>query len=114
VDDEAPIAKIGSQALERLGYTVSIRTSSREALALFRTKPNDFDLVITDMTMPNMTGDSLAIELMKIRPDIPVILCTGYSKNISEESVSEIGIKAFIYKPIVKADLAKNCPKSIG
>jgi len=106
VDDEAPIAKMGAQNLERLGYTVSIRTSSIEALALFRTKPNDFDLVITDMTMPNMTGDRMAIELMQIRPDIPVILCTGYSKNISEESASEIGIKAFIYKPIVNADLS--------
>ena len=56
--------------------------------------------------MPNMTGDRMAIELMQIRPDIPVILCTGYSKNISEESASEIGIKAFIYKPIVNADLS--------
>ena len=111
VDDEAPIAKIGGKALERLGYTVSIRTSSIETLELFRTKPNDFDLVITDMTMPNMTGDRMAIELMKIRPDIPVILCTGYSKNISEESASEIGIKAFIYKPVVKADLAKTVRK---
>ena len=111
VDDEAPIAKIGDKALERLGYTVSIRTSSIEALALFRTKPNDFDLVITDMTMPNMTGDSLAIELMKIRPDIPVILCTGYSKKISDESASEMGIKAFLYKPIVKAYLAKTVRK---
>ncbi|RLB76707.1 MAG: hypothetical protein DRH24_17435 [Deltaproteobacteria bacterium] len=107
VDDEAPIAKIGGQALQRLGYTVSIRTSSKEALELFRTKPNDFDLVITDMTMPNMTGDSLANELMKIRPDIPVILCTGYSKNITDETAAKIGIKAFAYKPIVKADLAK-------
>ena len=86
VDDEAPIAKIGGQTLEKLGYTVSIRTNSLEALELFRTKPNDFDLIITDMTMPNMTGDSLAIELMKIRSDIPVILCTGYSKKISNGS----------------------------
>jgi len=107
VDDEASIAKMGGQTLERLGYTVSIRTSSIEALELFRTKPNDFDLVITDMTMPNMTGDRLAIELMKIRPDIPVILCTGYSKRISDETATEMGIKTFIYKPIVKVDLAK-------
>ena len=80
-------------------------------MELFRSKPNDFDLVITDMTMPNMTGDKLAIELMKIRPDIPVILCTGYSKKISDETASEIGIKAFAYKPIVKADLAKTVRK---
>jgi len=111
VDDEVPIAKMGGQSLESLGYTVSIRTSSIEALALFRTKPNDFNLVITDMTMPNMTGDDLAIELMKIRPDIPVIICTGYSKKISDESASEMGIKAFVYKPIVKTDLAKTIRK---
>ena len=111
VDDEAPIAKMGGQTLEGLGYTVSIRTSSIEALELFRTKPDDFDLVITDMTMPNMTGDKLAVEMMKIRPDIPVIICTGFSKKISDDSIATIGIKAFAYKPIVKADLAKTVRK---
>jgi two-component system cell cycle sensor histidine kinase/response regulator CckA len=78
---------------------------------LFRSKQDDFDLVVTDMTMPNMTGDKLAIELMKIRSDISVIICTGYSKKISGEIASEIGIKAFAYKPIVKADLAKTVRK---
>jgi PAS domain S-box-containing protein len=107
VDDEAPIAKMGSQILERLGYSVTTLTSSIEALELFQAKPDDFDLVVTDMTMPNMTGDKLAVELMKIRSDIPVILCTGYSKKISDEIAAEIGIKAFAYKPVVKADLAK-------
>ncbi len=111
VDDEAPIAKMGSQVLEQLGYAVTTRVSSVEALELFRTRPNDFDLVFTDMTMPNMTGDKLAVELMKIRPDIPVILCTGYSKKISDDSATAIGIKAFAYKPIVKADLAKTVRK---
>ena len=107
VDDEASIAKMGSQILKRLGYTVTTRTSSIEAFELFRSKPNDFDLVITDMTMPNLTGDKLATELMKIRPDIPVILCTGYSNKISDETASEIGINAFAYKPVAKATLAK-------
>ena len=79
--------------------------------SFFRAKPKDFDLVITDMTMPNMTGDKLTGELMKIRSDIPVILCTGYSKKISEETAKDIGIKAFAYKPIVKADLAKTVRK---
>ncbi len=111
VDDEAPIAKMGGQILERLGYSVTTRTSSAEVVALFRSKPNDFDLVITDMTMPNMIGDELAVELMKIRADIPVILCTGYSKKITDDTVAAIGIKAFIYKPIVKADLAKTVRK---
>ena len=111
VDDEAPIAKMGSKALEQLGYSVITRTSSVEALELFRSKPQAFDLVISDMTMPNMTGDKLAGELMKIRPDISVILCTGYSKKISEESAADIGIKALVYKPVVKADLAKTVRK---
>ena len=111
IDDELPIAKMSSQILLKLGYNVTIRTSTIEAMELFRSKPNDYDLVITDMTMPNMTGDKLAIELMKIRPDIPVVLCTGYSKKISVETASEIGIKAFAYKPIVRADLAKTVRK---
>ncbi len=111
IDDEVSIAKMESQILEGLGYKVATRTSSVEALELFRSKPSDFDLVITDMTMPNMTGDKLAVELMKIRRDIPVILCTGYSKKISGETASEIGIKAFAYKPVIKADLAKTVRK---
>ncbi len=113
VDDEAPIAKIGSQILERLGYTVTTRTSSIEAMELVKSKPNAFDLVVTDMTMPNITGDQLAIELLKIRPDIPIILCTGYSNKVSEENAKKIGINAFAYKPIVKADLAQTVRKVI-
>ena len=107
VDDELPIAKMGSRILERLGYQVTIRTSSIEALELFRTKSDDFDLVITDMTMPNMTGDELAIQLIAFRSDIPIILCTGYSIKITEKEAAKIGIKAFAYKPVVTADLAK-------
>lgn len=107
VDDEYSIAKMGSRILERLGYRVTFHTNSLEALELFRSTPNDFDLVITDMTMPNMTGDRLAMELIAYRPDIPIILCTGYSKNISDQTATQIGIKAFAYKPMAKADLAK-------
>ena len=103
VDDEVLIANMVGQILTRRGYLVTKRTSSLEALALFRRKPQDFDLVITDMTMPKMTGDKLAIELMKIRSDIPVVLITGYSKKISHETASEIGIKAFAYKPVQKS-----------
>ena len=107
VDDELPIAKMNSQILESLGYRVTVRTSSVEALELFRSKPDRFDLVITDMTMPNIKGDKLAAELLKIRFDIPIILCTGFSKGVTEEKISEIGIKALAYKPIVKSELAK-------
>jgi len=80
-------------------------------LYLFLEISTDFDLVITAMTMQNLNGDKLALELMKIRPDIPVILCTGYSKIVSDGSAAKIGIKAFAYKPIVKADLAKTVRK---
>jgi PAS domain S-box-containing protein len=111
VDDEGAIAKMGSQMLERLGYSVTYQTSSIEALKLFHEKPDDFDLVITDMTMSNMPGDKLAAELMKIRQNIPVILCTGYSKKMSDKAASDIGIKAFAYKPVGKADLAKTVRK---
>ena len=77
--------------LERLGYRVVCRTSSIEALELFKNRPDQFDLVITDMTMPNLTGDKLTRQIMGIRPDIPVILCTGFSEQISEESAKNIG-----------------------
>ena len=87
--------------------TITARTSSVEALELFRAGPDDFDQVITDMTMPKLTGDRLAVELMKIRPDIPVILCTGYNNSINPETVSKIGVSALSYKPISKRELAK-------
>jgi PAS domain S-box-containing protein len=111
VDDELPIAKMGSRILERLGYQVAVRTSSIEALELFRSKREDFDLVVTDMTMPNMTGDELAMELIALRSDIPIILFTGYSKKITDEEIAKIGIKAFAHKPVVKAEMAKTVRK---
>ena len=107
IDDEQVLADMGKQMLERLGYEVTIRTSSIEALELFHKKSDQFDLVITDMTMPKMTGDKLAKELMKIRPDIPVMICTGFSERISEEKAKEMGIKAFAMKPLIMRDMAK-------
>jgi DNA-binding NtrC family response regulator len=92
--------------LDRLGYHVVTKSSSLEALELFQTGPEKFDLVITDMTMPNMTGDKLAQEMLFIRPDLPVILCTGYSHQITEEKAKSIGIKEFVFKPIAIDDLA--------
>lgn len=99
VDDEIAIAAMGEQMLIRLGYKVTTRTNSVEALELFDSRKNDFDLVITDTTMPNMTGYQLAVELVRVRPDIPVILCTGYSNKISDVAASGTCIKAFAYKP---------------
>jgi len=93
--------------LERLGYQVTSRTSSIEALEAFRDSPDKFDLVITDMAIPNMSGDRLSAELTKIRSDIPVLLCTGFSETMSEEKAASLGIKGFLWKPIVMKDLAK-------
>jgi len=107
VDDEKAIVEIGQKMLERLGYEVVGRTSSVEALELFRAKPESFDLVITDLTMPNMTGDKLAQELLNLRPDTPIILCTGFSERITEEKAKSLGIREFIMKPLVMKDLAK-------
>ncbi|MBU4319221.1 MAG: response regulator [Proteobacteria bacterium] len=111
VDDEPSIAKSSSIILEGLGYQVTFRTSSVEAIEAFKEKPNFFDLVITDMTMPKISGDKLAAELMKIRPDIPIILSTGYSKNLSDKRVAELGIKALLMKPVLKSDLAHTARK---
>jgi CheY-like chemotaxis protein len=107
VDDENALVDLGHRMLEGLGYSLECRTSSIEALELFRDQPHNFDLVITDMTMPNLTGDKLAAELMTIRPDIPVILCTGFSEQITEEKAQKMGIRKFVLKPMVMYTLAR-------
>jgi PAS domain S-box-containing protein len=101
VDDEMMLAGIGQQMLKRLGYDVVARTSPVEALELFKAKPEHFDLVVTDQTMPGMTGDALAREMMRIRPGLPVIICTGYSQSIDERKAFEMGIRGFVMKPIL-------------
>ena len=111
IDDESALLEIGGQMLERLGYEVVTKRNSVQALELFRAEPDRFDLVITDMTMPHMTGDKLAQGLMEIRPDIPIILYTGHSRLISEERAKEIGIKAFVMKPLVMWNLAETVRK---
>jgi len=107
VDDEEVILQMETLMLERLGYQVTSRTSSLEALEAFRQNPDRFDMVITDMAMPNMPGNKLSIELTKIRPDIPVLLCTGFSETMSEEKATSMGIKGFLLKPIIMKDLAQ-------
>lgn len=107
VDDEEAILTMEKLALERLGYQVTTRTSGIEAFEVFRANLDKFDLVITDMAMPNMPGDKLSAELTKIRPDIPVLLCTGFSENMSEEKASFLGINGFLMKPILMKDLAQ-------
>ncbi|MBR9982638.1 MAG: PAS domain S-box protein, partial [Desulfatitalea sp.] len=106
VDDEEPIVRMETQILERLGYRVTPRTSSVEALAAFQANPAGFDLVITDMAMPNMTGAQMARKLVSIRADIPVILCTGFSEQMTIANAGPAEIKGFLMKPLVRSDLA--------
>jgi signal transduction histidine kinase len=106
IDDEAQIVSMEQQMLENLGYQVTARTDSVEALKEFSQQPQSFDLVITDMTMPQMTGDELAQKLLSIKPDIPVILCTGFNEDITEEKALSMGIQKFVMKPVIKNDLA--------
>jgi len=107
VDDEPTLVKIGKRMLESLGYKVTGRVSAIEALELFKARADSFDLVITDMTMPQMTGDELANELIRLRPEIPVILCTGYSSQINEQQAKAMGIRAFVSKPVLRRDIAE-------
>jgi CheY-like chemotaxis protein len=107
VDDEEILVEMGKSVLEWLGYEVTVTTSSVEALELFRTQPDRFDTVITDYTMPHMTGADLAKEMIRLRPAIPIIMCTGFSERISEEKARDIGIRAFAMKPLNMRDLAE-------
>ena len=106
IDDEEQIVSMEQQMLENLGYEVTARTDSTKALKEFSEQPQNFDLVITDMTMPQMTGDELAQKLLDIKPDIPVILCTGFNEDITEEKALAMGIQKFVMKPVIKNDLA--------
>ena len=107
VDDEEAIVNLEKLMLERLGYHVTERTSSSDALKAFQANPSAFDLVISDMTMPNMTGDQLAKELISVRPDIPIIICTGFSERIDKEKAEAIGVKGLLMKPVVRSEMAK-------
>lgn len=106
IDDEPSIVNMTRQMLERLGYEVDTKMSSIEALELFRSKPDQFDLIITDMTMPSMTGDKLVKEILNIRPDMPTIICTGFSDKIDAEKAKEIGATEYVEKPVDKRNLA--------
>ena len=107
VDDELPIVKLNKKIFEDLGYHVTGFTNSVEALEHFQSKSKDFDIVITDMAMPKLTGDNLARAIGDIRPELPIIICTGYSKKLSANPVEDCNIKAVLKKPIPKSDLVK-------
>jgi PAS domain S-box-containing protein len=107
IDDENAIADLTKRQLESLGYQVTTRTDPIEALEVFKLQPDRFDMVITDMTMPKMTGKELSENLLRIKPSLPVILCTGFSASMDESRAAAIGIKALIFKPILKRDIAQ-------
>jgi len=107
VDDESVIVQVEKQILERLGYQVTDADSSADALKVFQANPEIFDLVITDMNMPNMTGVQLAEKLLAIKPDIPIVLCTGFSEQINKERAEAIGIKGFLMKPVTRSEMAQ-------
>jgi len=113
VDDEMSLVDMWKQMLEDLGYTVEARTSSVEAFQLFSADPGRFDLVITDTTMPNMTGIELSQRIIEIRPGFPIILCTGFSEMITEPQAKALGINAFLTKPILKADMARTVREAL-
>jgi CheY-like chemotaxis protein len=113
VDDEEILVDLGKQMLERLGYQVVSRTSSIEALEAFRANPKKFNLVITDMTMPNMTGETLSKKILAVRPDIPILLCTSFSETISPDKANALGIRNYIMKPLALSDLAVHIRKAL-
>lgn len=107
VDDEPVIVQMQHQILGHLEYQVTGFTSSAEALAAFQKHPEQFDLVLTDMSMPGMNGEQLAREITAVRPDIPVIICTGFSDRLNREIAASIGIKGLLLKPVVMSDMAR-------
>jgi CheY-like chemotaxis protein len=113
VDDEEVQVRTVRDMLERLGYRVIGENDAQEALEVFQSQPDAFDLVITDQTMPRLTGDRLARELLHIRPDIPIILCTGFSEMVDEEGARAIGIREFSLKPLTLRDLANKIRKAL-
>jgi DNA-binding NtrC family response regulator len=109
-----PILKVNKIRLERLGYHVTALSRSKDAVDLFAAQPDDFDLIITDMTMPELTGEALAKECIRVRSEIPIILCTGYSDIISETQAKKIGIREYVMKPILVKNLAEAIRRAVG
>ena len=107
VDDEELLVEMAREMLGRLGYEVVATTDASEAVSVFSGEPHRFQCVITDYAMPKATGVSLAKDLMRIRPDIPIILCTGYSEMISRDEARTMGIREFVVKPLMKREIAE-------
>jgi CheY-like chemotaxis protein len=107
VDDEPSLAVLGKKMLERAGYQVTVQTNSQEALAAFRAAPDRYDLVITDLTMPRLTGVDLASELLKLRPELPIVLATGFGGSMNAPKAKTLGIRELLMKPVTAQSLAE-------
>jgi CheY-like chemotaxis protein len=107
VDDDGALVEVGKQMLEQLGYQVVATSDSRQALYIFQQQGDQFDLVITDYTMPQMTGMDLAQRILDLRPGTPIILCTGYSDSVDADIAEKAGICAFAMKPLAQRELAR-------
>jgi len=114
VDDEPSLTLMGQKILGRLGYQVQTANSPVEALEMFRSKPGKWDLVITDLTMPELTGVDLAKALLEMRPDLPIILCTGFSDQVNEKTLRSIGVRGLLLKPLTIHELAHAVRMAIG
>jgi DNA-binding NtrC family response regulator len=114
VDDEPDILKMAAIMLTQLGYEVTTFSSPLQALERFRADPGVCDIVITDQVMPGMSGDQLATAMMSLRPNLPVILCTGFSETISAPQARAMGIREFVLKPVVKRYMAEAIRRALG
>jgi two-component system cell cycle sensor histidine kinase/response regulator CckA len=107
VDDEIDLTEVARQGLTRYGYSVTPFNNPLDALAVFRARPSEFDVIVTDMTMPRLTGDLLAAEIKRVRPEIPIILVSGFSDRITPEQAKEAGFDGFVDKPLRPTTLAE-------
>ncbi len=105
---------MGEEMLKGLGYMVVPKTNGREALDFFKANPEAFDLIVTDQTMPRMTGVELAREMIGIRSDIPIILATGFSQRVDADSARAAGIRAFVMKPLTRSEIARTIREVLG
>jgi CheY-like chemotaxis protein len=113
VDDEEDIVVAAKVLLEQLGYRVTAFTAGPEALEAFRARPDGFDLVLADQTMPHLSGLELAAELLKMRPGLPIIICTGYSETLTPEKVRALGVRELLPKPLAPLQLAQSVRREL-
>ena len=114
IDDEATLVKLMAEMLAIMGYDTVSSTSSIEGLRIFKKAPNDFSLVITDLSMPELPGDMLVKEMVSIRKSLPVILCTGFNESISETQARRMGINELLTKPVNMKILSRAINKALG